>query len=77
MHSAHDFSQRMRELRESVGLSQSQLARESGVSIRSVSYLERGRIGPIETAYKVFNVLNSAAYYDGSLSFEEVFGPRF
>jgi len=53
------FGKRLKELRKQVGLSQEQLAEQIGVTIESVSNMERGIHGPkFDTLEKIAKVLN-------------------
>jgi Predicted transcriptional regulator len=58
------FSKRLRELRESEGLSQGQLADEVGISRGSVSFYENGdRLPDIEVLQKLSKHFNTSADY--------------
>lgn len=55
---ASDFSERLKELREAAGLSQSALAKATGVSRQAVNMLERGENEPSwETVRKLARAL--------------------
>jgi transcriptional regulator with XRE-family HTH domain len=60
------FARRLRELREAAGLSQYELAKQSGVSKQALSKLERGERQPSwETVRKLARALNvSVAAFD-------------
>lgn len=66
---------RLRELRIKAGLSQPQIANAAGISVRTISKVEKGRDVAPTTRSKIFNAYNRLAGKDGfeQVSFEMLF----
>lgn len=59
-------------LRATKGLRKSELARKAGVSPNTLNSVESRKGNKLETVMKVFNALNDADCYDGTLNSDEL-----
>jgi transcriptional regulator with XRE-family HTH domain len=66
---------KLRELRITAGLSQPRIANAAGLSVRTISKVERGRAVAPTTRAKIFNGYNRLAKNDGfkQVSYETMF----
>jgi transcriptional regulator with XRE-family HTH domain len=66
---------RLRELRITAGLSQPRVANAAGLSVRTISKVERGRAVAPTTRARIFNAYNRLAENDGfkQTSYEAMF----
>ncbi len=68
------FDNKLRDIRENEGLTTSELSRFSGVSDKTISYIENGeRLGKRVTKQKIINGLNSNPRKKKTWRYKDVF----
>ncbi|MEM6275359.1 MAG: helix-turn-helix transcriptional regulator [Pseudomonadota bacterium] len=67
---------KLQKLRADKGLRKSELARLSNVAVNTLNAAEKRVGNKLETLMRIFNVLNSTGYYDGTLSPDELIIPK-